>query len=301
MKRPESVITRGLFRRNKKKNRRLESKPDHTGVFRGMLRTVALGAGVLFAFGATFGLVYGFVAVKRSERLALHHLELDGAVRADREELLTYTGLHVGDAMLDLDLDGIALQLRRHPWIESAQVRRELPDTIRITVKEHTPALLVAVGDVYVASDEGALFLRLSANDHLLFPVLTGLSRDDVAHHPDESRARVREAIALADAAAAELAPFRGRLDELHWDTDLGWSIVMSPSGDEQIAARLHLGKEPMRRLSLASTAYKRLTALGKHPHDIFADGQKHDRRIQARLYSAPELKGPPTFVAVAN
>ncbi len=286
--------------RPRKRNRRVGSTESRPGPWRAMLRAAALSAGLLAAFGATFGVVYGFAALKRSERLAVKHLEISGQVRADEAELATFTGVRLGDPILDLDLDATALALRSHPWVRSAQVRRQLPDKVSVTVQEHVPALLVSAGEVYVASLEGTLFLRLSASDRLVFPVLTGLSREDIVRRPEEARQRVQQAIALVAECDTALGAI-GRLDELHWDADLGWSVVLSPGGDEQIAARLHLGKQPVERLPVARRALERLAARGEHPAALWVDGQKHPDRVHAQLHSTFASPEPSTFVAIAK
>ena len=271
------------------RNRRLGARPTAAthAAPRAMLGALKLGLTYLAALtalsAAGVGIWAAWQALARSDRLRVHAIEYVGNERAERRELEAYTGVALGDAILDLDLDEVALQLRRHPWLAQARVRRQLPDRVVVEVREHTPAILVALGEVYIASDEGVLFKRLATADGLELPVLTGLAREDAQKRPDELRTRILGAIELARAYEAA-GGGAGRLDELHFDADLGWSVVVSPAGDGQLAVRLHLGREPATRLAAATAAYARLRQLGLWPAELWADGQKHLDRVHARM-----------------
>lgn len=254
----------------------------------------------LSAFAAaTYGAYEGWQAAVSSRRFALKEIQLAGNHRASVAELSAYTGAKPGDGLLDLDLDAIALRLRRHPWVDSARVRRRLPDELIIDVQEHTPALLVSLGDVYVASSEGRLFKRVAAEDGLELPVLTGLSRDTATRQPLDTAALVLDAIALHEAFVAR--DRQSRLDELHHDRDLGWSLVVSPQANETLAYRMHLGLEPRSRVDAALAAVARVRELGERPLVVFADGKKSPNRVQVRLRSSHDAARSPTFVASAK
>ncbi len=275
--------------RLRQRNRRVKSTvgAESTKAAGAVARIAALGVLALCAVGAAaFGLVRGIQAAGESERLRVRANELTGNARVSAKELAAYTGVEIGARMLDLDLDAIALQLRRHPWIESARVRRQLPDALVIDVTEHTPAILASLGDVYLADGEGRLFKRLSAADGIELPVVTGLTREDAARKPDEVQARMREAIALARAVEHE-GNGLGRPDELHWDPALGWSVLVAPRADAALAYRVHLGLEPLAQLPVAVAAVAKVAAAGQDPAVVFADGKKSPGRVQVRLRGA--------------
>jgi len=289
-------------RRRRRRNRRTTTRPPRLrgDVGRRIVGALSWVFGALALVGAATGLYFGWNALRDTGRLQVQSIEVRGAQRANWNELRAYTGIAVGDPILDVDLDGAALGLRRHPWIESATVRRRLPDKITLDLVEHQPAILVSVGEVYIANPEGEIFKRLDAQDGIATPMITGLRREDTANHPVETAAVIRDGIALAAAAGAPDVEGRlGRLEELHWDRDLGWSIVCSVG--RRPPRTIHLGRDPVPRLDIALAAVRRLDALHRVPRVIWADGTKHPRRVQVAFGRAVDSKDPPTLIAKAG
>ena len=300
-----TTYTSGLHRaRPRNRNRRVVSKTSQSSERRRELvtsvtRVAGWVLGLAVLGGAAVGVYYGWHAAVGSERLRVRRVELIGNEHVKVDELAAYTGIQVGSNLLDLDLDAIALQLRHHPWIESARVRRRLPDEVVIEITEHKPAILVSLGDVYLADASGILFKRFAAPDGVELPILTGLSRDDVARHPDETTAHIYDAIALAN-SFAERAKTAWRLDELRFDANLGWSVLASPLGDETADVRFFLGSDPAARLSAALTAATRVREAGERPSIVFSDGKKSPNRVQVKLGGTQEATER-TFIATAR
>jgi hypothetical protein len=137
------------------------------------------------------------------------------------------------------------------------------------------------VVDLYVANRRGELVKRQSAEDKLDVPVLTGLSREAAARDAESLHARVREAAEVTHLVQRRVNAL-GRVDELHWDDALGWSVVTRVIGAH--AMPTPLGRDPGPALDAAATALARLTALGAAPRVIWADAPIGRSFIQARI-----------------
>ena len=243
--------------------------------------------------GVALGGRYGWEALARADKLAVKKIEVTGTVRALEPDVLAYAGVKLGDAMLSLDLDDIAMSLRRHPWIDQATVKRRLPDKVTIDIVEHEPAMIVALGseagtgavDLYVANVRGELVKRATSDDHLDLPVLTGLSRELATRDPDAVHARVRDAAALVLQARSEAGAL-GHVDEVRWDDALGWSLVARADGSR--AVTVHVGHDTHRALAIAVTTMDRLNGLAATPHVIWADVPAGRPFIQVRI-EAPD------------
>jgi cell division protein FtsQ len=261
---------------------------------------VVLGWAVamMAATGVALGVVHGWQALKGSARLQVRSVEYEGLSRATAGELSVYTGVNVGDGILDLDLDAMARALTRHPWVARAQVRRQLPDKINIVVREYEPAVLVALNEIYLANADGELFKRMAAGDGVLLPIVTGLVREDAQKEPESLRTHIQDAVALVHALAKSKKRL-GRVDELHHDPDTGWSVVVNQLKEAQ-SVRLHLGKQPTRRIELAASALERARAKNLSPTVIWADGQKHPQRVHMRVRHA-ELAALEPLIAKAR
>lgn len=95
-----------------------------------------IGAGVLVLLGA------GVWAAFFSPLLDVSNLKLIGSKHTSKADVLEATGVE-GDNLLLLSterLEGVVADL---PWVARAKVDRILPDTVRVTIKERKPALVI--------------------------------------------------------------------------------------------------------------------------------------------------------------
>lgn len=244
--------------------------------------------GVALLAGAGVGGYVGWQKAVASPRLRLRAFDVRGTKRTNSTEVVAYTGAKIGQPILTLDLDAMALSLRRHPWIRSATVRRRLPDRLIIEVVEHAPTMFVSLGELYVADEDGQPFKTFAATDKLVLPVITGMDRDDAAHRMAQVVERIRAAIGLAEAVDSH-RDILGELEELHWDVDLGWSVVLT----RPAALRIHLGQTPVERLPRAVQALQMVEERHQLAEVIWADGQKNPDRVQVQLAGGAGSQGP--------
>jgi len=214
-----------------------------------------------------------------SEVLELKKFVVRGNERLPTDEILRYTGLKTGTNILDANLAQANQNLAQHPWVERVTIRRVLPDSVEIVVYEQKPALIVSMSKLYVADAKGVLFKRFSFSDQLDLPVLTGIPEGTPLEGVEQL---VREALELLDSAREQSSTF-GRIDELHWDPDLFWSIVVEPT-DSQQALTIHLGQKPLRRFPNAREAIRILDSERLIPTVLWVDGKKRPERVHARL-----------------
>ena len=77
----------------------------------------------------------------------IREVEVDGGARVSaawmEENLTPLVGRHV----LAVSLDGVRRRLSAHPWVASVELRRELPDRLRVSVVERQPVALLAGKD----------------------------------------------------------------------------------------------------------------------------------------------------------
>ena len=96
------------------------------------------------------GLVLGIVAlaaaawgVSRTPLLDVDRITVTGADPASRAEIVASSKVTVGLPMLFLDVDEAQRSVTSLPWVRSAQVWRDWPATVRITVEPRVPAAVV--------------------------------------------------------------------------------------------------------------------------------------------------------------
>lgn len=90
-----------------------------------------------------------------SPRFQLGRLEVSGCERVAEDWVRAQLRPLLGRRLLTLDLDEIDGRLSAHRWIEAAATQKELPDGLRVIVRERRPAALLRTteGLRYLAAD----------------------------------------------------------------------------------------------------------------------------------------------------
>lgn len=82
-------------------------------------------------------------------------ITVSGNSRYTAEEVIEASGIQQGDNLIALSPSRIAARIRsRLPYVSSVSIRRALPDTVVLTIEEHTAAAAISDGDSwwYIAS-----------------------------------------------------------------------------------------------------------------------------------------------------
>lgn len=181
---------------------------------RALRRSLPVAAIALATCGAAAGVWAGYRWITGSPRFAITEISIHGTQRVDADALRASLPLHVGDNVF-AGLAGVSRTVRALPWVASVEVRRVLPHTIAIEIREHTAAAAVALGDAYLVDAAGRPFKRAERGEADGLPVITGLERAAYLENPDATAQIVRDAI---DAAARWRAADRPALREVQLD-----------------------------------------------------------------------------------
>jgi len=84
--------------------------------------------------------------VSRSPLLDVDHLVVTGNVRVSTDQVLAAAGVARGDPMVWLDPGSAAHAIEALPWVRTADVHRDWPGTVTITVSERVPVGWVDAG-----------------------------------------------------------------------------------------------------------------------------------------------------------
>lgn len=83
------------------------------------------------------------VGVVRSPYFAADHLTVEGADRLTPARVLRIGGLEPGQNVVTMDTEAAERRLEADPWIASASVTTELPDTVVVRIDERAPVAAV--------------------------------------------------------------------------------------------------------------------------------------------------------------
>ncbi len=131
-------------------------------------RLLVAAAAVAILAGAAWALLGSSLLVVRS-------VQVTGASRALRAQVLRAAGIAMGTPLIRLEAGRAASRVERLTLVQSAQVSRSWPDTVVITVTPRTAVLAVASGGQYEQIDPSGVVLRSAPARPRRLPLLSGL------------------------------------------------------------------------------------------------------------------------------
>lgn len=243
---------------------------------------LALRAALVIAVGV--GAVALGRLVERHVRTApafeVTEIALEGHVRLTREEILETAGLAIGNNVFDMGPEDAQEALSQHPWIAEATVRRRLPGSYTIEVRERRAVALLALGDVFLVSEDGAVFKQVEDGDPIDLPVITGVERERFQRDRGFRTSILLEAVALLhDYRSAGLRE-REPIGELHVERDDGLSLYIGAD-----PTYVRLGRGPFRsKLQRLRTVLEELGERGARAEYVYLDNERRPDRVTVRI-----------------
>lgn len=131
---------------------------------------VAIALALLVSLGIT-----GYFLVEKTSFFSIKTVDVSGNEKLKKDRVLLYSGIAIGDSIMELDEEEIVLNLKSEPYIESVKIEKKYPDRIVLEIVEKKDVLVVD-GDKKIYLDgEGTV---LSISDSLksyYVPVVEGL------------------------------------------------------------------------------------------------------------------------------
>lgn len=218
--------------------------------------------------------------VRTSPAFAIKTIDLEGTERLTRDEVLEAAGVAIGKNAFDTSPEDARARLLAHPWIGSAEVRRRLPDTFEIRIRERRPAAVLSLGALYLVSEDGTVFKRAGEADPIDLPVITGVDRRRFVSDEAWRTSVLLEVVALLhDYANVGLAA-REPVNEVHVESDDGLSLYVGRD-----ATFIRLGRAPFRdKLRRLRRVLDRLQAKRARAAYVYLDNVRRPDRVTVRL-----------------
>ncbi len=220
----------------------------------------------------------GVTSIAAATSLQIGHMVVRGQERMSTGEVLSLVEGLRGQNILAVKLDDWQTKLLTSPWVESATIRRVLPSTLEITVRERRPMGIGRLGTaMYLIDGKGAVVDEYGpAYADIDLPIIDGLAASPQSGGPmiDGARAEFAGRVIAALAVRPEIAKRVSQIDvsNLHdavviLDSDPAWLRL----GDTDFVARLQ------QFLDLSTVLHERLAAI-----------DTVDLRFDERLYVRP-------------
>jgi cell division protein FtsQ len=244
--------------------------------------TLQLTLGAMLVIAASVAVAWGARRYLLSTpRFAVRTVEVEGTRRLSAAEVAKLGGVAVGANVLALDLEAARAAIAADPWVESAQVTRKLPATVRIAVVEREARALVNIGgELYLATRDGDLFKKTAPDDPYDLPVVSGILPDKVAHDRAGAVLEVKRVLDVAEDLERAGVAKRWPIQELHLEKDGALVVTV---GREAIA--LHLGHGPYRdKLDQLRAVLQELSRRKANASVVFLDNDAHPERVVVRM-----------------
>lgn len=215
-----------------------------------------------------------------AEAFAIGEIIIEGNRQVEDIDVRRAAGLQIGANIFEVSNEDARNHLLQHPWVEEATVVRRLPGRIRIEVVEREPVALVALDQLYLVSEEGAVFKRLGVDDPVDLPVITGIASERFYDDFDYRTAILLRSMAvLQDYEGAGLSK-REPVSEIHFEGVNGIELFVGADG---MNVRLGNGqhRQKLRRLR---QVLERLAREKTRPSYVYLDNVRSPERVTVRL-----------------
>lgn len=204
---------------------KLKVKKEPVDLRKYLLPLIRIGsrAGLALLAG---GLLAGSVhRLLQATPLPVQKVEVRGINRLSREEIISLTGVAIGQNLLTLRLKTIGQQVSSNPWVASVKVQRFYPGTLSLSIQEREPVAVINMGLLYYLDANGEPFKPLNFGDALDFPVVTGFQEEQLNADPITTRLALKTACQLLDALKQHGSFILADVSEIHYDEAHGFSL----------------------------------------------------------------------------
>lgn len=223
--------------------------------------------------------------VRTSPAFETRDIRVGGLARLEREDVLEAAGLRLGSNAFDVAPEDAEARLVAHPWIAEATVRRRLPGTYEITVREHQAVALLSLsasepGPLYLVSENGTVFKRMGEGDPVDVPVVTGIDRARFLRDRPWRTSILLEVVALLHDYRGAGLWRREPIGEVHVEADDGLSLYV---GED--ATHIRLGRGPFRgKLQRLRRVLDDLARRSTRAYYVYLDNVRRPDRVTVKV-----------------
>ncbi len=241
-------------------------------------RCAAFTLAISFLASAAFSVRY---VLRESRLFALQQLLCDTtSERVSAEDLKKFIDFYTGRNLFTIDIADLRKNMLDHHWIADVRLKRVLPHTIEIHIKERRPTAVISLTNetgaeqAYFVDEKGFPFTPVT-DETLALPRLTGFTREGFLTEEEKADAltkRLEEAVELIRLARERGGLDASRLKVIHYDAARGFTISL-----DQGRPQLSVGWFPF------GDAFERYTLLAQALSDRAAKIESVDLTVQGR------------------
>jgi cell division septal protein FtsQ len=216
----------------KKTNRKWERRPQ---LYKGRFFYVRKAAQIVLGIFAVIVVAAIWLYFKNSDAMLIRHVNvIDCPKRLQSSQIIALAALPMHAKLFDIDLETIEANLLRDPWVASASIHREFPDTLSLRVIDRqVVAILSTEESLYLIDNTARIFKRLEAGEPNDLPVISGFSKSELTEKPRLTKLRLNQSLALLNTLTASPFYQARPISEIRHTPGLGFSVFLRESGLE--------------------------------------------------------------------
>lgn len=156
----------------------------------------------------------------------IQHIAITGEVQHHNEATLrAHVAPHLQGTFFTIDLDEVKHVFQNVPWVRNAVVRREFPNTLKVTLQEHRAV-------AYWGTDKAQ---RLINNYGEVFDANTGEVEEETLPHLNGPDGRGLDVLNMYYAIAPYFNRAKIPIDELELNPGGGWRVILETGATVEI------------------------------------------------------------------
>ncbi len=212
------------IKRNYYKNSHAKRRPQ---LLRRIILCLKIMAAITFVMMMSIIFVLGYDFFTQCDYFMASIIEVKGYKNLSKEEVIEQSQINIGQNILSINLSTARKRLLSHSWISEAEVRRELPNSIYIGIKEHEPLAILDIGRKFIINTHGTVFKEWKPSDTNNLPIINGLDFSDLNVPDGEFRSIPFEAVmnVLQLGRNPESILYNRLIKKIHVDREIGLTL----------------------------------------------------------------------------
>ena len=130
-------------------------------------------------FVMTAGFIYVYNYAISSPYFVIKETSVKGCRELTEKDVMELAAIKPKQTIFSVNIKAMVRRISSNPWVENVAVSREFPNRLIVEIKERTPLASCRIDeDYYLLDKDGVLFKKLTLDDDVDIPVLTGYCRD---------------------------------------------------------------------------------------------------------------------------
>ena len=268
-------------RRSNKPGRRKAGDSD-AGFGSRLAAGLRLIAGLTVVVGASTAVAWSIHRyAMTTPRFGIENVALAGNSRLAPSDITREGGIELGKNLFSFDTRAAEAGIVKNPWVSSAKVTRELPNTLKVEIVERKAAAIASLGErLFLVTSEGEPFKEVKPDDPTDFPLVTGITAAELGRDRAGALERMRTAVGILEKYQALKLARVYPPEELHLQPTGHAMLTIGKQG-----VTLALGLPPYaRKLAMAAEVMGELRAKARVPGIVFLDNDAHPERVVVRM-----------------